>query len=89
MHKIHILFLCACFLCLKMATNSESEIRCVDPKTIYGKYYEEAWNKIPDITKIMSMTGWKPKYSFDAILEEVIEDEKMLFEIKKKRPNQE
>ncbi len=54
-------------------TNSQSEIRCIDPKIIYGKHYEEAWNKIPDITRIQKDLGWEPIFSFDRILTEYID----------------
>ena len=74
---------------IKNNTNSKSEIKCMDPKTIYGKYYEEAWNKIPNIEKITSTINWKPKYLLKEILEEIINDEKKLISINKKRPNQE
>ncbi len=59
---------------VKRMTNSKSEIVCVDPKTIYGQNYEEAWNKIPNITKIKTMVGWMPKYSFEDVVQEVIND---------------
>lgn len=59
---------------VKRMTCSKSEIVCVDPKTIYGKNYEEAWNKIPDIRKITAMIGWVPKYSFEDVVQEVIND---------------
>jgi UDP-glucose 4-epimerase len=52
---------------------SKSEIRYVDPKTIYGPLYEEAWNKVPSIERIRSELGWEPRYSLDDILEEYVE----------------
>lgn len=58
------------------ATKSKSKITHVDPKTIYGEFYEEAWNKIPDITKIVSMLGWKPIFVLRDIIEEVVSVEK-------------
>lgn len=54
------------------AANSKSEIHCVDPKVIYGKLYEEAWNKIPDISRIQTDLGWQPRYSLDDIITEYI-----------------
>lgn len=41
-------------------TQSKSVVTHIDPKVIYGDLYEEAWNKIPDITKIVGATGWSP-----------------------------
>jgi nucleoside-diphosphate-sugar epimerase len=54
-------------------TSSKSRIDYVDPKTIYGPTYEEAWNKVPNIDRIKTEIGWKPRYSLDEILEEYIE----------------
>lgn len=74
---------------VKELTNSTSEIINVNPKDIYGKDYEEAWNKIPDISKITTMTEWRPKYLFKDIIQEVIDDYKQMFALNKLRPNQE
>lgn len=54
-------------------SGSRSEIRFVDPKTIYGPLYEEAWNKIPDISAISNDLGWRPTYSFDDIMGEYVD----------------
>ena len=53
-------------------TGSQSEIQFVDPKTIYGPHYAEAWNKIPNSTKIKEAFEWEPKYSLRDIVSEVI-----------------
>lgn len=55
---------------IKMVTNTRSTIKFVDPAELY-KDFAEAWNKIPNIDKISSHTGWKPKYSLDFIVNEV------------------
>lgn len=47
---------------VKSVLDSESEISFVDPKTIYGNYYEEANDKYPDAQRAMNELGWKPKY---------------------------
>jgi len=63
----------------KMVVNESgisNEIIHVDPKTIYGQFYEEAWNKIPDITKISNMVGWVPKRPLIDIVREVVAVEK-------------
>lgn len=57
---------------VKEFTNSKSEIKFIDPKTIHGKLYEEAWDKIPDSTKIQQELGWKPKWGTDEIIRDVI-----------------
>jgi nucleoside-diphosphate-sugar epimerase len=57
---------------VKELTNSESNIIHVDPKTIYGPLYEEAWDKIPDPTKIGSKLNWSPMNHVDDIIMDVI-----------------
>ncbi|HIH12082.1 TPA: NAD-dependent epimerase/dehydratase family protein [Candidatus Woesearchaeota archaeon] len=74
---------------IKNMTNSQSPIVCVDPKQIYGPDYEEAWNKIPNITKISNHVGWKPKYSSNQIFQEIINDYKRMLAENKLRPNNE
>ena len=54
-------------------SGSKSEIRHVDPKDIYGALYEEAWNKIPEISRVTKDLGWKPRYSLDEILLEYLD----------------
>lgn len=51
---------------VKRLLNSKSEIHHVDPKKIYGDYYEEANDKFPDAQKAMNELGWKPQYDIDA-----------------------
>jgi nucleoside-diphosphate-sugar epimerase len=55
---------------------SRSEIKCIDPKEVYGQHYEEAWNKVPDIGRIQSHVAWAPKMSVDQIVREVIDAER-------------
>lgn len=52
---------------IKNMCNSDSKIVNVDPKTIYGNLYEEAYNKVAVISKIESMLGWHPVYSLEDI----------------------
>ena len=56
---------------LKKVPESTSQITLVDPKTIHGPLYEEAWDKIPDATKIIETLGWKPKYNVAQIIDDV------------------
>ncbi len=41
---------------------SRSRIVHVDPKTIYGPFYEEANNKFPDARKAIAELGWTPRF---------------------------
>ncbi len=54
-------------------TGSPSDIELVDPKTIYGPHYAEAWNKIPNSSKVMKAFGWQPTRDLQGIVTEVIE----------------
>lgn len=44
---------------VQRVTESVSKLVFVDPKTIYGPFYEEANNKFPDARKAMSDLGWR------------------------------
>ena len=57
---------------VKEVTNSKSEIVCVDPKTIHGPLYEEAWDKIPDSTKIHNVLGWDSHWTVEEIIQDTI-----------------
>jgi nucleoside-diphosphate-sugar epimerase len=52
----------------KKLTNSNSEIVFVDPKTIHGPLYEEAWDKIPNSTKIGKLLGWQSHWQVEGII---------------------
>lgn len=54
-------------------TSSKSEIQFVDPKTIYGPLYEEAWNKIPDISRLITDFMWEPTYLLTDIIRDYVE----------------
>lgn len=58
---------------VKELSNSESEIVHIDPKTIYGPLYAEAWDKIPDPGKIKLELDWQPTKTVDEIILETIE----------------
>jgi nucleoside-diphosphate-sugar epimerase len=57
---------------VKHKTTTSSNITFVDPKTIHGPLYEEAWDKIPDPTKISSRLGWVANHDVDYIINDVI-----------------
>ena len=57
---------------VKKKMKSNSKILNVDPKTIHGPLYEEAWDKVPLPTKIKNELGWKPKYDINYIIDDVI-----------------
>jgi UDP-glucose 4-epimerase len=55
---------------VKKVMKSESEIRFVDPKKIFGKYYEEANDKFPETSKAHSELGFIPKYGIEETIRE-------------------
>jgi nucleoside-diphosphate-sugar epimerase len=57
---------------IKAATNSTSEITLIDPITLHGKDFAEAFNKIPNIDKVTAATGWKPKWIVDDIIAQLV-----------------
>jgi nucleoside-diphosphate-sugar epimerase len=58
---------------VKELTNSNSEIVHIDPTTIYGPLYAEAWDKIPNPGKIVGELNWNPNTDVDTIINKVIE----------------
>lgn len=57
---------------VKELTKSDSNIIHIDPKTIYGPLYAEAWDKIPDPKKIQSELNWEVTKTVDEIILDVI-----------------
>ncbi len=57
---------------VKSETQSKSSITHVDPKTIHGPLYEEAWDKVPDATKVKDNLGWDPVWTKEQIIQDVI-----------------
>jgi len=56
---------------IKDKTESSSEILHVDPKTLHGNLYEEAWDKVPDSTKLIRELGWNPDKDLLDIIDEM------------------
>ena len=54
-------------------TNSESEITYLDYDEVYGKNFEDMQRRLPDITKISELTGFRPKKGIDKIISDVNE----------------
>ena len=54
-------------------TNSESEITYLDYDEVYGKNFEDMQRRLPDITKISELTGFRPKKGIDKIISDVKE----------------
>ncbi|MGH2750695.1 MAG: GDP-mannose 4,6-dehydratase [Actinomycetota bacterium] len=54
-------------------TGSRSRIEMIPYKEAYEKGFEDMRRRVPDISKIGSLIGWKPELSLESILAEVIE----------------
>jgi len=54
---------------IKKTMKSSSEIIFVDPKTIYGHYYEDANDKYPDAKKAEKDLGWIPALGIESVIE--------------------
>lgn len=57
---------------IKALTGSDSSIRFVPYAEAYAPGFEDMQRRVPDTTRIQSVTGWRPRYDLDAILQRVI-----------------
>jgi len=56
---------------VKSVTRSDSPIVFVPYEEAYAPGFEDMHRRVPDITRIQSLTGWQPQYDLDAILRRV------------------
>lgn len=56
---------------IRSACHSDSKIVHVDPFQKFGSTYLEAFDKIPDITKIRTMLGWNPAIDLENAIQRV------------------
>ena len=52
-------------------TDSSSRIEYVSYEDAYPAGFEETMRRVPDTTKLRTLTGWKPKYSLDEIIKDI------------------
>jgi UDP-glucose 4-epimerase len=57
---------------VRTLAGSDSEIVCVPYEKAYGEGFEDMPRRVPDISKIGSLIGYRPTRSLDQILESVI-----------------
>jgi UDP-glucose 4-epimerase len=55
-------------------TGSSSTIRLVPYDQAYAEGFEDMRRRVPDTTKLRTLTGWKPLRSLDQILDDTIEE---------------
>ncbi len=53
-------------------SNSRSKVVFVPYSQAYSQGFEETFRRVPDTSKIRTLTGWRPKYSLEQIIEDVI-----------------
>ncbi|MGH3995278.1 MAG: NAD-dependent epimerase/dehydratase family protein, partial [Pseudonocardiaceae bacterium] len=61
---------------VRKACDSESEIRLVPYEEAYEEGFEDMRRRVPDITKIRELLGWRPTKALDQILADVIESQR-------------
>jgi nucleoside-diphosphate-sugar epimerase len=57
---------------IRQVCDSASPIELVDPTTIYGPLYTEAFDKVPHIRRIKAEIGWTPTRPLGQILEDTL-----------------
>ncbi len=55
-------------------TKSNSTIVNIPYTTAYPDGYEDMQRRVPDITKIEALTGWKPKFDLDGAILDILEN---------------
>ena len=54
-------------------TQSSSEIVHVDPKKLWGRFFEEANDKFPDADRAINDLGWRPRYDLDSTIRDSVD----------------
>lgn len=57
---------------VKVLTGSSSPIECIPYSTAYEEGFEDMFRRIPDLSKVNRLVGYRPTYSLDDILNSVI-----------------
>jgi UDP-glucose 4-epimerase len=58
-------------------TGSSSTIKNISYEEAYGEGFEDMKRRVPDITKIHKLIGWKPEVRLDELLQKIIKYEKV------------
>jgi len=61
---------------IKQKTNSKSIVKFISYKKAYGKQsidFEDMQCRVPDLSKIKKMIGYRPRYGIDAIIDNTVE----------------
>jgi len=57
---------------IKKITESRSEIKFINPETVYSSGFEDMERRIPDVSKIKNIINFELKYSLNDIIEDVV-----------------
>lgn len=57
---------------IKNITGSNSEIKFINPETVYSSGFEDMERRIPDVSKIKNIINFELKYSLNDIIEDVV-----------------
>jgi UDP-glucose 4-epimerase len=55
-------------------TQSQSEVRLVPYEQAYGAGFEDMYRRVPDVSKLASLTGWSPTRPLEQIIADVAAD---------------
>jgi UDP-glucose 4-epimerase len=58
------------------ATGSSSQISCLPYEEAYERGFEDMRRRVPDISKIEDLVGWRPSRTLDVIIAEVVQEAK-------------
>ncbi len=58
---------------VRSAAESDSEIRCVPYREAYGEGFEDMVRRVPDLTRVQELIGYRPRYSLEETIQDVIE----------------
>ncbi len=61
-------------LLVKEYCNSTSEIAFIDPRAVFGQFYAESFDKVPDVRKIERMLGWRAKRDLGQVLNDTLNE---------------
>jgi UDP-glucose 4-epimerase len=61
---------------IRTVTNSTSDVSLVPYADVYAQSFEDIRRRVPDLTKIESVVGYRPEIGLDALLARIVEHER-------------
>ena len=56
---------------VKARVGSKSEIRTISYEAAYGPGFDDMMRRVPDLSRVNQLIGWKPKHDLNAIIDQV------------------